>query len=67
MSANEQLRGELHKSEVLLMASILLVVKAENICWITIKIHNRWKLNSAIKQLLETLFVTLCYCSEMVR
>ena len=30
-SATEQLNGELHKSEVLLIAGTLLVVKAENI------------------------------------
>ena len=30
-SATEQLRGELHKSKVLLIASTLLVVKTENI------------------------------------
>ena len=39
-SATEQLRGELHKSEVLLIvASTLLVVKVENIYRNTIKIH----------------------------
>ena len=31
MSATEHLTGDLHKSEVLLIASTLLVVKAENI------------------------------------
>ena len=31
ISAPEQLRGELHKSKVLLITSTLLVVKAENI------------------------------------
>ena len=35
----EQLRDELHKSKVLLIASTLLVVKAENIYQNTIKIH----------------------------
>ena len=40
ISATEQLRGELHKSEVLLIvASTLLVVKVENIYRNTIKIH----------------------------
>ena len=39
ISATEQLRGELHKSEVFLIASTLLVVKAENIYRNTIKMH----------------------------
>ena len=37
--ATEQLRGELHKSEVLLIASTLLVVQAENVYRNTIKMH----------------------------
>ena len=53
------LRGELHKSEVLLIASTLLVVKAENIYRNTIKYAKRWKQSSAIKQLLETLFLAI--------
>ena len=53
------MRGELHKSEVLLIASTLLVVKAENIYWNTIKCTRRWKQSSAIKQLLETLFLAI--------
>ena len=36
-SAIEQVRGKVHKSEVLLIASIVLVVKAKNICWNTIE------------------------------
>ena len=39
INATEQLGGELHKSEVLLIASTLLVVKAENIYRKTIKMH----------------------------
>ena len=35
----EQLRGELYKSEVLLIASTLIVMKAENIYRNTIKMH----------------------------
>ena len=41
--ATEQLRGELHNSGLLLIASTLLVVKAENICWNTIKMHKTMK------------------------
>ena len=40
-SATEQLRGELHKSEVLLIASTLLAVKVENIYRNTIKCTKR--------------------------
>ena len=39
ISATKQLRGELHKSEVLLIASTLPVGKAENIYRNTIKMH----------------------------
>ena len=39
MKKTEKLRGELHKSEVFLIASPLLVVKAENIYRNTIKMH----------------------------
>ena len=39
ISATKQLIGEFHKSEVLLIASTLLVVKAKNIYWNTIKMH----------------------------
>ena len=39
ISATEQLINELHKSGVLLIASTLLVVKAETIYWNTIKMH----------------------------
>ena len=39
----EQLRAELHKSEVLLIASTLFVVKAENVCQNTIKMHKMMK------------------------
>ena len=45
----EQLRGELHKSEVLLITRTLLVVKAENIYRNTIKCTKRRKQSSAIK------------------
>ena len=38
-SATEQRKGEPHKSEVLLIASTLIVVKAENISRNTIKMH----------------------------
>ena len=43
ISATEQLRGELHKSEVLLIASALLVVKTENVNRNTIKMHKTMK------------------------
>ena len=39
ISATKQLRGEVHKSEVLLIASTLLVVKVENIYQNTTKMH----------------------------
>ena len=39
ISATEQLRGELHKSEILLIASTLPLVKAENIYRNTIKMY----------------------------
>ena len=39
----KQLIGEFHKSEVLLIASTLLVVKAKNIYWNTIKMHKMMK------------------------
>ena len=39
ISATEQLRGELHKSEVLLTASTRLVVKAKNLYQNTIKMQ----------------------------
>ena len=39
ISATEQLRGELHKTEVLLIASTLLVLKAENIYRNTIRMR----------------------------
>ena len=53
------MRGEVHKSEVLLIGSTLLVVKVENIYMNTIKMQKtkQWKQGSAIKQLLETLFL----------
>ena len=35
----KQLSGELHKSEVLLIASTLLMVKTKNIYWNTSKMH----------------------------
>ena len=38
-SATEQLRGELHKSEALLITIPLLVVKAKNTYQTTIKMH----------------------------
>ena len=58
-SATKQLRGEVHKSEVLLIGSTLLLVKVENIYMNTIKMQKtkQWKQGSAIKQLLETLFL----------
>ena len=39
ISTTEQLRSELHKSEIVLTASTLLVVKAINKYWNTIKMH----------------------------
>ena len=39
ISTTEQLRGEPHKSEVLLIANTLLVVKAKNIYRNIIKMH----------------------------
>ena len=33
------MRGKLHKSEVLLIAKKLIVVKAKNLYWYTIKMH----------------------------
>ena len=45
ISATEHLRGEPHKSEVLLIASTLLVVKAENKYWNTAKIYKTNKYN----------------------
>ena len=41
ISDTEHLRGELHKSEVLLIASTLLLVKAENMYRNTIKMHKK--------------------------
>ena len=56
MKKTEKLRGELHKSEVFLIASPLLVVKAENIYIGTqSKCTKPWKQSSAIKQLLNSL------------
>ena len=43
VSATEQLRGELHRTEIILIASTLLVVKAENIYRNTIKMHKTMK------------------------
>ena len=41
ISATEQLRGELHKSKVLIITSTLIVVKIENIYQTTIKMQKR--------------------------
>ena len=43
ISTNEQLRVELHKSEVLLIASTLLLVKAENNIRTQSKCIKQWK------------------------
>ena len=47
--ATEQMTGELHKSEVLLVASTLLTVKTENTYWNTIKMHKTMENDESFK------------------
>ena len=47
--AAEQMTGELYKSEVLLVASTLLIVKTENIYWNTIKMHKTMENDESFK------------------
>ena len=63
MSATKKLRGKLHKSEGLVTARTLLVMKAENIYWNTVKMHKMKERSSVIKQLLETLFLAIKMCT----
>ena len=54
----EHLSGEHQKSEVLLIASTLFVVKAENIYQNTTKMHKTMEQSLAFKQLLDHSHVT---------
>ena len=49
-SATEHLRKELHKCQVLLIVSLLLVMKAKNIYQSTTKIHKTMEQGSTIKK-----------------
>ena len=66
-SVTKYYRDELHKSEVLLTANKLLLVKAENIYRNAAKIPwIQWKQSLAIEQFLETLFFAITICTRFI-
>ena len=66
-SATKYYRDELHKSEVLLTANKLILVKAENIYRNAAKLPwIQWKQSLAIKQFLETLFFAIAICTRFI-
>ena len=66
-SATKYYRDELHKSEVLLTANKLILVKAENIYRNAAKLPwIQWKQTLAIKQFLETLFFAITICTRFI-
>ena len=58
-----QLSGELHKSEVLLITSALLLVKTENISVHKQNANHDGNRAQALKGILETLFRTIKKCT----
>ena len=60
----EFLSDELHKSEILLIASTLLAVKTKNIYRNTIEMNKQWKHSSTFIQLLETLLLAITMCTD---
>ena len=58
-SATEQLKGELHESEVLPITSTLSVVKDENIYQNTITMHKIIEAELSHETAFETLFLTM--------